>query len=37
MLLRDHHTTTFLADDSAIPVGVEVMSYMILDCLTRHE
>ena len=32
----DHHTPTFLADDSAIPVGVKAMSYLLLDYLTRH-
>jgi amidohydrolase len=32
----DHHTPTFVADDSAIPVGVKAMSYLLLDYLTRH-
>jgi amidohydrolase len=32
----DHHTPTFVADDSAIPVGVKTMSYLLLDYLTRH-
>jgi len=32
----DHHTPTFLADDSAIPVGVKAMSFVILDYLSRH-
>jgi amidohydrolase len=33
----DHHTPTYLADDGTIPVGVEVMSYVVLDYLTRHK
>jgi amidohydrolase len=33
----DHHTATFLADDGSIPVGIEVMSYVVLDYLTRHK
>ncbi|HEX9368097.1 MAG TPA: amidohydrolase [Vicinamibacterales bacterium] len=33
----DHHTPTFLADDSAIPVGVNAMSVVILDYLSRHK
>ncbi|HSC27070.1 MAG TPA: amidohydrolase, partial [Vicinamibacterales bacterium] len=32
----DHHTPTFLADDSSIPVGVKVMSFLVVDYLTRH-
>jgi len=32
----DHHTPTFLADDSAIPVGIEAMSYVLLDYLERE-
>ena len=31
----DHHTPTYLADDSAIPVGVKAMSAVILDYLSR--
>ncbi len=33
----DHHTPLFLADDSAIPVGVKAMSLVILDYLSRHK
>ncbi len=33
----DHHTATFLADDGSIPVGIEVMSYLVFDYLTRHK
>jgi amidohydrolase len=29
----DHHTPTFLADDSAIPVGMKAMAYLVLDYL----
>ena len=32
----DHHTPTYLADDGAIPIAIEVMSYALLDYLTRH-
>jgi amidohydrolase len=32
----DHHTPTFLADDSAIPVGMRAMSTLLLDYLTRE-
>jgi len=32
----DHHTPTFLADDSCVPVGVKAMSYLLLDYLERH-
>ena len=32
----DHHTPTFLADDSTIPVGIKAMSVVVLDYLTRH-
>jgi len=28
-----NHTATFLADDSAVPVGIRVMSAMVLDYL----
>lgn len=31
----DHHTPTFLADDSSIPVGIKTMSVVILDYLSR--
>ena len=33
----DHHTPTFLADDSAIPVGVKVMSIVVYDYLARSK
>jgi amidohydrolase len=33
----DHHTPTFLADDSSIPVGIKAMSLVILDYLSRHK
>jgi amidohydrolase len=33
----DHHTPTYLADDSAIPVGIKAMSSVILDYLARHK
>jgi amidohydrolase len=33
----DHHTPTFLADDSSIPVGIKAMSVVILDYLARHK
>jgi len=33
----DHHTPTFLADDSSIPVGIKAMSYVIVDYLSRHK
>jgi len=29
----DHHSTTFMADDGAVPVGIRVMSQVILDYL----
>jgi amidohydrolase len=32
----DHHTPTFLADDSAIPVGIKAMSFVLLDFLERE-
>ena len=32
----DHHTPTFLADDSAIPVGIKAMSLLIVDYLSRR-
>ena len=31
----DHHTPTFLADDSSLPVGVKTMSYILFDYLSR--
>ncbi|MDH4042845.1 MAG: amidohydrolase [Gemmatimonadota bacterium] len=31
----DHHTPTFQADDSAIPVGIRVMTAVLLDYLNR--
>jgi amidohydrolase len=33
----DHHTPTFLADDSSIPVGIKTMSVVILDYLSRNK
>jgi amidohydrolase len=33
----DHHTPTFLADDSAIPYGLKAMSYLLVDYLERHK
>jgi amidohydrolase len=33
----DHHNPTFLADDSAIPVGIKAMSTVILDYLSRRK
>jgi amidohydrolase len=33
----DHHTPTFLADDSAIPYGLQAMSYVLVDYLERHK
>ena len=32
----EHHTTTFLADDSAVPVGMKAMSFVLLDYLDRE-
>jgi amidohydrolase len=29
----DHHTPTFMADDSAIPIGIRVMSSVLVDYL----
>jgi len=29
----DHHTPTFMADDAAIPIGMRVMSGLVLDYL----
>ena len=33
----DHHTPTFLADDSSVPVGIRVMSYALFDYLSRQK
>jgi amidohydrolase len=33
----DHHTATFLADDSAIRVGMNAMSYLLVDYLEGHK
>ncbi len=33
----DHHTPTFLADDSSIPVGIKAMSVVLLDYLSHHK
>jgi amidohydrolase len=33
----DHHTPTFLADDSAIPYGLKAMSYLLVDYMERHK
>ena len=33
----DHHTPTFRADDSSIPVGIRAMSYLVADYLDRHK
>ena len=33
----DHHTPTFLADDSSIPYGLKAMSYLLVDYLERHK
>ena len=32
----DHHTPTFLADDSCLAVGMKAMSLLALDYLDRH-
>jgi amidohydrolase len=32
----DHHTPTFLADDTAVPVGMKAMSFVLLDYLDRE-
>ena len=32
-----HHTPNFLADDSSVPVGIEVMSHLLVDYLERHQ
>jgi amidohydrolase len=33
----DHHTPTFLADDSSVPVGIKAMSYVLFDYLSRQK
>ena len=33
----DHHTPTFRADDSSIPVGIRAMSFVVADYLDRHK
>ncbi len=33
----DHHTPTFLADDSSIGIGIKAMSYLLVDYLERHK
>jgi len=33
----DHHTPTFRADDSSIPVGIRAMSFLVADYLERHK
>lgn len=33
----DHHTPSFLADDGAVPVGIRVMSYVLVDYLSRQK
>jgi amidohydrolase len=30
----DHHTPTFLADDTSIPVGIRTMSLVLVDYLS---
>ena len=32
----DHHTPTFMADDSAIPLGIRTMCFVLLDYLQRE-
>jgi amidohydrolase len=32
----DHHTPTFMADDSAVPVGIRAMATVLLDYLRRE-
>ena len=32
----DHHTPTFLADDTSLPVGMKAMSCLLVDYLERH-
>jgi len=33
----DHHTPTFRADDSSIPIGIKAMSFLVADYLERHK
>jgi amidohydrolase len=33
----DHHTPTFRADDSSVPVGIRAMSFLVADYLERHK
>lgn len=33
----DHHTPTFRADDTSIPIGIKAMSYLLVDYLSRHK
>lgn len=33
----NHHTPNFMADDSAIPVGVRAMSYLVMDYLSGEQ
>lgn len=33
----DHHTPTFLADDSSVVIGMKVMSNLLVDYLERHK
>jgi len=33
----DHHTPTFRADDSSIPVGIRAMSFLVANYLERHK
>jgi amidohydrolase len=33
----DHHTPTFRADDTAVPIGIRAMSYLLVDYLNRHK
>jgi metal-dependent amidase/aminoacylase/carboxypeptidase family protein len=33
----DHHTPTYRADDSMIPIGIKAMSYLVVDYLSKHK
>jgi len=33
----DHHSPTYRADDTAIPIGIKAMSNLVVDYLTRHK
>ena len=33
----DHHTPTFRADNASVPVGIRVMSYLLLDYLEKNK